>query len=456
MNLAYRYLEKTEFESYEDFCENLKIKVPGNFNFAYDIMDEYAKLEPERLALIWCNDHDEERFISFAEMKKYTDKAANVFKKAGIKKGDKVMLILRRRYEFYFALLGLTKLGAIVIPSTDQLTEKDIIYRNNAAKIKLIVAYNRPDIIRHVEGSLAESPTVEQLMLVGGSKEGWLDFDKMMAEASEEWTRPTGEEGTQNNDIMLIYFTSGTTSMPKMTVHDFTYPLGHIITAKYWQKIIDGGIHLTVADSGWAKFAWGKLYGQWICGAIMFMYDMERFDADHLLKKLEKYRIATFCAPPTVYRFMLQQDLDRYDLSSLVHLFGKIFFHVKNKTNTIVSYGFNRVRNRIQNFYVGIIGKDVRHQISNLRSVGGLRQSNRNVFHDVFFHLGDSAAHQRENQRHQDDGNQNVRDQGSFVPGHILNFFRKNNPYVLQTHIFSPTNFINTSSRLLSLYLAVN
>jgi acetyl-CoA synthetase len=319
VNLAYRYLEKTEFESYEDFCENLKIKVPGNFNFAYDIMDEYAKLEPERLALIWCNDHDEERFISFAEMKKYTDKAANVFKKAGIKKGDKVMLILRRRYEFYFALLGLTKLGAIVIPSTDQLTEKDIIYRNNAAKIKLIVAYNRPDIIRHVEGSLAESPTVEQLMLVGGSKEGWLDFDKMMAEASEEWTRPTGEEGTQNNDIMLIYFTSGTTSMPKMTVHDFTYPLGHIITAKYWQKIIDGGIHLTVADSGWAKFAWGKLYGQWICGAIMFMYDMERFDADHLLKKLEKYRIATFCAPPTVYRFMLQQDLDRYDLSSLVH-----------------------------------------------------------------------------------------------------------------------------------------
>jgi acetyl-CoA synthetase len=354
VNLAYRYLEKTEFESYEDFCENLKIKVPGNFNFAYDIMDEYAKLEPERLALIWCNDHDEERFISFAEMKKYTDKAANVFKKAGIKKGDKVMLILRRRYEFYFALLGLTKLGAIVIPSTDQLTEKDIIYRNNAAKIKLIVAYNRPDIIRHVEGSLAESPTVEQLMLVGGSKEGWLDFDKMMAEASEEWTRPTGEEGTQNNDIMLIYFTSGTTSMPKMTVHDFTYPLGHIITAKYWQKIIDGGIHLTVADSGWAKFAWGKLYGQWICGAIMFMYDMERFDADHLLKKLEKYRIATFCAPPTVYRFMLQQDLDRYDLSSLVHcstagepLNPEVFQRFYQKTGVRILNGFGQTETTV-------------------------------------------------------------------------------------------------------------
>ncbi|HBN84005.1 MAG TPA: acetyl-CoA synthetase [Clostridiales bacterium] len=354
MNLAYRFLEKTDFQSYEDFCENLKIKTPENFNFAYDVMDEYARLEPDRLALIWCNDDNEERFITFGEMKKYSDQAANMFKEQGIKKGDKVMLILRRRYEFYFAIFGLSKIGAVYIPSTDQLTEKDIIYRNNAGGIKMIVAYNRPDIIKHVENSLEESATIEKIMLVGGKRQGWLDYDSLMENASEEWTRPSGEDNTKNDDMMLIYFTSGTTSMPKMTLHDYTYPLGHLVNAKYWQRVVDGGVHLTVADSGWAKFAWGKLYGQWICGVVMFLYDMERFDPDHLLKKLEQYRIETFCAPPTIYRFMLQQEMDQYDLSSLVHcstagepLNPDVFQRFYQKTGLQILNGFGQTETSV-------------------------------------------------------------------------------------------------------------
>lgn len=319
MNLAYKYLEKTDFESYEDFCENLKIKMPDNFNFAYDIIDEYARLEPERLALIWCNDDGEERFITFGELKENSDKAANMLKSQGIKKGDKVMLILQRRFEFYYIVFGLAKLGATYIPSTNQLTEKDIIYRNNAGEIKMIIAFNQPQIISHVEKSLDESPTVQKIMLVGGKREGWISYDDELQAASEEWARPVGDENTSNDDIMLIYFTSGTTSMPKMTLHDFTYPLGHIVTAKYWHRAIDGGIHLTVADSGWAKFGWGKIYGQWICGVVMFLYDMDKFNPCKLLEKIEKYRLATFCAPPTIYRFLLQQDMDKYDLTSLVH-----------------------------------------------------------------------------------------------------------------------------------------
>lgn len=349
MNLAHRFLGKTEFGSYEEFCENLQIKIPENFNFAYDVMDEYARLEPDRLALIWCNDHGEERYFTFGQLKRYSDQAANMLKSQGIKKGDKVMVILRRRYEFYFTVLGLSKIGAIYVPCTDQLTEKDIIYRNNAGEIKMIIAYNRADIIRHVENSLKESPTIEKIMLVGGKREGWISFDAELEAASQEWTRPVGEAGTTNQDIMLIYFTSGTTGMPKMTLHDFMYPLGHIVNAKYWQRVIDGGRHLTVADSGWAKFAWGKLYGQWICGVVMFLYDMERFDPCNLLQKIEQYRLETFCAPPTIYRFLLQQDLEQYDLSSLVHcstagepLNPDVFYKFYEKTGIQILNGFGQ------------------------------------------------------------------------------------------------------------------
>jgi acetyl-CoA synthetase len=349
MSLINRFLEKTEFSSYKDFCKNLRIKVPENFNFAYDIIDEYARLEPDRLALVWCNDEGEENSFTFADLKYWSEKTANYLKSLGIKKGDRVLLLLRRRYEFYFFVFALARIGAIYIPSTDQLTEKDLIYRNNAASVKMIIGYNLPEIIKHVENSKGESPTVETFVIVGGRREGWEDYDTEVVNASSKWTRPVGEDGTCNKDIMHIYFTSGTTGMPKMAAHDFTYPLGHIVTAGYWQRVQEGRLHLTVADSGWAKFGWGKLYGQWIWGAVQFLYDMQRFDGDNLLKKIGQYKLATFCAPPTVYRFMIQQDLKKYDLSSLVHcstagepLNPEVYNRFKRDTGISILNGFGQ------------------------------------------------------------------------------------------------------------------
>jgi acetyl-CoA synthetase len=319
MNFSHRYLEKETFTSYEDFSQNLKIRVPDSFNFAYDIIDEYARLEPDRLALVWCDDHGDERYFTFSDLKYWSDKTANYLKSLGIKKGDKVMLILRRRYEFYFFVFALCKIGAAYIPCTNQLKEKDIVYRINAAEIKMVVTYNWPEMIECVENSREESPSLEKTVLIGGKHEGWLNFDEDIKNTPKKWAKPIGTEAPQNNDLMLIYFTSGTTSMPKMACHDFTYPLGHIVTAKYYHRVEENLLHITVAESGWAKFGWGKLYGQWICGAVQFVYDMERFDPNGLLKMLEKYRVTTFCAPPTIYRFLIQQDLSQYDLSSLRH-----------------------------------------------------------------------------------------------------------------------------------------
>lgn len=349
MSLDIRYLEKTEFTSYEDFCENFKLNIPENFNFAYDIIDEYARLEPDRLALVWCDDNGNEKTFTFSDLKYWSDKTANYLSQNGVKKGDKVMFILRRRYEFYFFAFAASKIGAIFIPSTNQLMKKDIVYRNNAAEVKAIVAFNDAAIIEHVENSSDESPTVQKYIMVGGKRDNWFDFDTEIQQVSECWTRPEGDLNTKNDDLMIIYFTSGTTSMPKMAMHDFTYPLGHIVTAKYWQRVQQNGLHLTVADSGWAKFAWGKLYGQWICGAVQFLYDMERFDPCNLLEKIEKYHIRTFCAPPTIYRFMLQNDLSKYDLSSLVHcstagepLNPEIFNRFKKLTGLEILNGFGQ------------------------------------------------------------------------------------------------------------------
>ncbi len=371
MDLSYKYITKSDFESYEDFCDNYKIIVPENFNFAYDIVDEYACQEPSRLALVWCDDNGNERKFTFSEMKKWSDKTANMLFNAGIRKGDRVMLILRRRYEIYFVMLALAKIGATYIPSTHQLTEKDIAYRCNAASIKAIIAFNLPEVIHQVEAAREKSPSVERLFLVGGQHEGWTDFDKSVELSSEVWTKPSGSEASANDDPMIIYFTSGTTSMPKMAVHSFTYPLGHIVTAKYWQRVVDGGLHLTVSDSGWAKFGWGKIYGQWICGAVHFVYDMDKFEPIKLLEKIEKYRISTFCAPPTIYRFMLQHDFDKYDLSSLVHcstagepLNPEVFKKFKNRTGLSILNGFGQTETTVlvANFewldvYPGAMGK---------------------------------------------------------------------------------------------------
>jgi acetyl-CoA synthetase len=310
-----RFLKQTQFISTEDFRNNYKVQIPDNFNFGYDVVDEWAKSNPEKRAICWVNDKHEHHDFTFAEIKKYSDQAASYFQSIGIGHGDKVMLILKRHYEFWFAIIGLHKIGAIAIPATHLLTKKDLIYRNNAATIKAIISTDDDIVINHINEAIAESPSIEHRIVCGEQiPEGWEDFNKGLKEA-EAFTRPAFVNN--NDDISILYFTSGTTGEPKMVVHDFTYPLGHIVTAKYWHNLHENSLHLTVADTGWAKAVWGKLYGQWIVGACVFVYDHEKFNPDAMLKVMSQHKVTSFCAPPTVYRFFIREDLSKYDLSSL-------------------------------------------------------------------------------------------------------------------------------------------
>jgi acetyl-CoA synthetase len=312
-----KFLSQTEFTSYKDFTDNFKITIPENFNFAFDVVDEIAMETPEKIAMVWCNDSGDEAIFTFGQMKKYSDKAANFFKSAGIRKGDPVMLVLKRRFEFWFCTLALNKIGAITIPATHLLSTKDIVYRNNAADIKMIICVPDQEVIQHVEEAESKSPTLKLKMLIGENREGWLNFNSGMESSYEEFTRPSGTESTRNDDIMLLYFTSGTTGMPKMVNHNYIYPLGHILTAKYWQNVQDNGLHFTVADTGWAKSAWGKLYGQWLSGSAVMTYDLDKFIPKNMMDVIEKYKVTTFCAPPTIYRFLIKEDLTKFDLSAL-------------------------------------------------------------------------------------------------------------------------------------------
>jgi acetyl-CoA synthetase len=312
-----KYLDKIEFNSYNEFKADFKINIPENFNFAYDVVDELAINNPDKIAMVWCDDKGCEAIFTFEQMKYYSDKTANFFKSVGIRKGDPVMLILKRHYEFWFCTIALNKIGAITIPATHLLSTKDIVYRNNAADIKMIVCVPDPQVILHIEESESKSPTLKTKILIGEDREGWLNFTTGIETSSDKFIRPVNEEATKNDDIMLLYFTSGTTGMPKMVNHDFIYPLGHILTAKYWQNVQDNGLHFTVADTGWAKSAWGKLYGQWISGSAVMTYDYDKFIPKNLMEVIEKYKVTTFCAPPTIYRFLIKEDLTKYDLSNL-------------------------------------------------------------------------------------------------------------------------------------------
>lgn len=314
-----RFLPRMEFESYEDFKANYTVNVPENFNFGFDIVDAWAEQDENKMALVWCNDHDEEKKLTFSDLKRLSNKTANYFKSLGIKKGSVVLLILRRRWEYWVCATALHKIGAILIPGSLQLTKKDIAYRANAAGISAIVCVDDPFVIEQTELAQPEAPTLVNKILVGAKKEGWLDFASGIEEQSDEFSRPTGEEATRWDDTMLVYFTSGTTGMPKMVRHNFSYPLGHIVTAKYWQCVQEDKLHMSVSDSGWAKFGWGKIYGQWICGAVIFAYDMDKFVPLNLLKKITEYKVTTFCAPPTMFRFMLQEDVTKFDLSCIKH-----------------------------------------------------------------------------------------------------------------------------------------
>lgn len=317
MTLYQRFLRKPEFGSYEDFLHNFRINVPENFNFAYDVLDVIAEEEPEKRALQWAHMDGRERAFTFAEIARLSKQAANLFVRLGIQKGDKVMLVLRRHYTFWIAIMALCRIGAVAVPATHLLTKKDIVYRANCAGIKMVVTSAEGCFAASCEDALGECPTVEKLLIVDGEREGWLDFEALLAEESDEFPRPA--EPLKHDDIMLLYFTSGTSGMPKMVGHNFDYPLGHIQTAVFWHQCVDGGLHLTVSETGWMKSVWGKLYGQWLAGSAIMVYDFEKFVPKDMLAVLEKYKVTTFCAPPTIYRFMILEDVSKYDLSSIQH-----------------------------------------------------------------------------------------------------------------------------------------
>ncbi len=342
-----KFLEKASFDSYEDFMQNFKIKVPENFNFGYDVVDAWAEKEPDKKALLWTNDQGEVIQFTFADIKRESDKTASFFASQGIGRGDMVMLILKRHYQFWFSIVALHKLGATVIPATHLLTEKDIIYRCEKADIKAIVATGDEIVINHIQNSLPKCPTLKTLISTGPIvPEGWFDFNKEI-EAAAPFVRP--ELANTNDDVSLMYFTSGTTGNPKMVAHDFTYPLGHIITGSFWHNVKEDSLHLTLADTGWGKAVWGKLYGQWIAGANVFVYDFEKFEPVDVLHMIQKYGITSFCAPPTVFRFLIREDLTKFDISTLKYctiageaLNPKVYDEWKRLTGIKLMEGFGQ------------------------------------------------------------------------------------------------------------------
>ncbi len=353
MQFYKKYLVQPEFKSLTDFQNNFKIKVPDNFNFAYDIVDEYARLEPEKMALVWVNDEGNHRNFTYLELKEKSDETASWFQASGIGRGDKVMLILKRRYEFWFATLALHKIGATAIPATHLLTEKDIIYRCNAADIKALVCVGEENVINHVEKALPECPTVEKLISVGPEyPENWENFQKEVATAAP-FVKPA--TASENDDLLFLYFTSGTTGNPKMVAHDFTYPLSHIITASFWHNVKEDGRHLTVADTGWAKAVWGKLYGQMMAGCSVFVYDHQKFTPADMLEVISKYKVTSFCAPPTIFRFLIREDFSKYDLSSLEYcttageaLNPKVFETFRDLTGIKLMEAFGQTETAVQ------------------------------------------------------------------------------------------------------------
>ncbi len=309
---------RTDFTSYEDFYDHFSINVPENFNFAFDVVDEIAAVRPEKLALAWCDDHGDERFFTFSDLSCLSNKAANYLKSLGIGRGDAVMLILKRRHEYWYTALALHKIGAVLIPATHQLTVKDIEYRIKAANVKMILSVNDDATCPFIAQAQEECAGILKVKATLGEREGFENFTEGLLRACDRFSRPTGADAVNPDDTMLMYFTSGTTGMPKMVIHDFRYPLAHILTAKFWQDLRDTDLHLTVAETGWAKCSWGKIYGQWICEAAIFVYDYgTRFHPVDLLRLISKYKITTFCAPPTIFRFFIKEDLSQYDLSSL-------------------------------------------------------------------------------------------------------------------------------------------
>ena len=337
------YIDVTEAE--DGSLQKIAFKGADNFNFAFDVVDKLARRKPDKLAMLHVDKHKVERYFTFGDMRRYSNRAANYFRSLGVKKGDRVMLILKRHYQFWFAILGLHKLGAIAIPASNQMLPHDLEYRFNAAGVSAIVATCDDNVPDHVEAA-GDFPNLTKI-IVGGQREGWHDFDGEFRLFSDEFVR--SGESIKGEDLMLMFFTSGTTGYPKIAAHCCKYPLGHFITAKYWHCVDPEGLHLTISDTGWAKALWGKLYGQWLNEAAVFVYDFDRFHADDILPMFAKYHITTFCAPPTMYRMLIKEDLTKYDLSSIQHatiageaLNPEVFLQFQKATGLAVMEGFGQ------------------------------------------------------------------------------------------------------------------
>lgn len=414
--------------------KEFSLNVPEDFNFAYDVVDEIARLEPDKKAMIWCNPKGEEHIFTFADIKKYSDKTANFLRSLGIKKGDIVMLLLKRNYEYWFSILALHKLGAIAAPGVSMLLEKDIVYRFNAASVKAVICTADGTTADVVDAAQKNTPSLKYKIIAQGSRKGWYSFHEEIEKASDNFERPTSEDATNIHDNMLMYFTSGTTGMPKMVCHNYSYPLGHIITAKHWQHVQPDGIHLTVSDTGWAKAGWGKLYGQWLMETCLFVYDYDRFDADELLSVIEKYKVTSFCAPPTIYRILIKEGMQGHDLSSLKYataageaLNAEIFNRFYEYTGIKIMEGFGQTEsvvlvgnlfgttpksgslgrsvplfkidlidedgNSVERGSVGEICVDISHGVPAGLFAGYYNddESTRKVFHDGYYHTRDTA-----------------------------------------------------------------
>ncbi len=284
---------------------SFEVKYDESYNYGFDVVDELAKIAPDNKALEWCNLNGEKKSFTFKDISELSSKAANMFKANGIKKGDMVMLVLKRNYQFWISIIALHKIGAVAIPATNLLTVKDLVYRFDAADVSAVVVTADCHISEYVDEAQKKCKSLTKKFIVRGERNGWISFDDEI----EKYPASIERYDTKYSDPMLLYFTSGTTGYPKMVLHDQTYSLGHIITAKFWHNIHPGDMHLTVSETGWGKAAWGKLYGQWIAGATVFVYDFDKFVPHDLLSKIEEYKINTFCAPPTIYRFFIKEDL---------------------------------------------------------------------------------------------------------------------------------------------------
>jgi len=312
---------RDDFATLEDLQRNYKVTCKDDFNFAYDVLDYLGSTKPDELAMLWVSNEGEEKYITFGEMMLWSNKAANFFKSQGIKKGDFVLLVLKRSYLFWYCMMGLHKLGAVAVQATNMLSAKDYIYRCNAGGIKMAVITADEQCTECFDEGFDEYETVE-LKAVTKHKNagvGWIDFEAGLEAASDVWQRPTGKDATKATDTMIMSFSSGTSGYPKMVSHDYTYPLGHLLTGCFWHRVEEAGLHFTISDTGWLKSLWGKMYGQWLGESAVFTHDFDKFSGADILSKLEKYKVTTFCAPPTMYRLILQENVDNYDLSSLKH-----------------------------------------------------------------------------------------------------------------------------------------